>query len=160
MDYLKFRLDIYNKDIKTFLEKNKRIEEFLSKKFVKKYFGMTHEEMFQKGWINETWLPFLDWINEWHLFGRGLLFRGVRFYSFKKLKRILETGTDKTYLGRSEERYMISADEKIKKKFGLSEEQWIWATPCFDIAWLFSDYEQEGRDGNRIIIIYDKSKLR
>jgi len=60
MDYLKFRLDIYDKSIKKFLEKNKKIEEFLSKKFVKRYFGMTHEEMFQKGWINETWSAHLD----------------------------------------------------------------------------------------------------
>ena len=154
-----FNLIVYNDDIKIFLHYHSFVL-FLNKGYVKKKFGVTHDQMVEQNWINESWLNFIDWYKGgWRKFflkRKTYVYRGVRHYTWSALRRIIKYGND-----RDDNTIHYSTVSYMKEKYGLDNNGWTFAEQDLSYVWgIANEVFDGGQNGTRLILIYDLRYLK
>ena len=158
-----FKLDVYNDKVKMYLHNPKNITIFLNSRKIKKSLGKNHQEMIQTGWINNSWIDFIQWYNggwkRFLLIKDNYLFRGIENYTWSSLRKIVRTGNDRLHKSDNSEDF-ARHEYILKNEYGLTPEQVVWATSKFWLSWSFANKKfAELETGIRVIIIYQGELL-
>ncbi len=155
-----FDLEVFNQKVKDYLFGTTAFPIFLEGKFAKRDFGIKLNDMIRQRWLSQSWSDFIQWYKGGGLhfiYKKDYVYRGIRNYNFSSARRILKYGHDRRF----NEEWNSDVVEIMKEKYGVDNDQWIWATR--DIGWTFNyanDNFNRGQNGTRIILIYDADKLR
>ena len=133
-----FDLGVYNNNVKKFLGAGSFVL-FLDKGFAKKRFGLTHRQMVEQKWISPSWLDFIKWYKgSWRRFflqKKIYLYRGIRYYTFSALRRILKYGNDRD----ENIKDTTGTKDYMKEKYGLDNTGWIFAKEDLSETWNFAN---------------------